>query len=129
MAQKFEIRLDSIKMSTVVFVFIVIWFTISSNGQSVIENTPYEGIMHYTKYDSTVKQKRQEAPEFRSNPSLKKIWGDEDAMFIPELTLQDPKPRNGSLPVPLDNPPCGGTEGSDLFAGNSNTNLTFAYIL
>ena len=46
-------------------------------------------------------------------PNLK-TWN-EEVMYIPEIILEDPNPREGSSPLPLNQGPCGGARRGPVF--------------
>ncbi|CAI2373434.1 unnamed protein product [Moneuplotes crassus] len=71
-----------------------------------------DGFAHYINYDDYIKQ--DEESDKPQNPILKmkpnhKIWK-QDSMYIPELIMEDPYPREGSVAHPLNKPPCGSTK-------------------
>jgi len=82
------------------------------------------GLAHYVNYDDYEIQETEKShdPKVVMKPNLK-TWN-EEVMYIPELILEDPNPRKGTSPLPLNQGPCGGTERGSVyysaFPGRSN---------
>jgi len=44
-----------------------------------------------------------------------KIWSQEDLLYVPELVLEDPVPRENTVPLPINRAPCGPTSSGAVY--------------
>lgn len=105
-------------------ILLILWFISFGIGQGFYTEGGSQGIVHYVNYDD-YQEEEQNQPQ---NPILSmkptnKVWN-EDVMYIPELILEDPNPREGTSSLPLNQPPWGGTKRGmvfySAFPGRSN---------
>lgn len=66
-----------------------------------LQDSGYEGFAHYVNYDEYEEQNTKKARNpYSSMHGSEKVWN-EEMMYIPELSLEDPNPRDDTSPLPL----------------------------
>lgn len=80
--------------------------------------------VRYITYDDYEPQKPVVTSPFDYMKGHERVW-DEEVMYISELVLEDPFPRNGSSALPLNMAPCGPTKRGNVYysAFPGRTNL------
>lgn len=93
------------------------------NAQMPFKDTGYEGFTHYVTYDDLDEAIPKAPNPYDSIKGHERFW-DEEVMYIPELVLEDPFPRNNTSSAPTSMGPCGNTKRGlvyySAFPGRSN---------